>query len=83
MLQCCNKIYIGKTSHTLKVLLTEHKSTIRRQDITSPVARHFIEQNHYIDELRCVVITFCFIRHVEKVSMKTNYSKEKPCGYIN
>nr|AAM43806.1 MF-25 protein [Schistosoma japonicum] len=56
MLQCsCNTICIGKTSRALKVRLGEHKSTIRRQEITLPVARHFIEQRS-INELRCVGI---------------------------
>lgn len=42
MIHCpCNKIYIGETSRPLKDRINEHRSSIKRNDLTSPVARHF------------------------------------------
>lgn len=57
LLQCpCQMSYVGKTIRSLKTRLSEHKSAIRRGDITSPVARHFMEKNHTVQELKCIGI---------------------------
>lgn len=49
-------MYVGKTSRSLRIRVTEHKSAIRRRDVTSPVARHFVDNNHDIDQLKCIGI---------------------------
>lgn len=49
-------IYIGKSLRPLKLRIGEHKSDIRRQDITSPVARHFNKMGHGIKQLKCIGI---------------------------
>ena len=60
-LRCeCNKIYVGKTTRKLKQRISEHKSSIRRNDINYPVARHFNECSHPISSLR-----FQGIEHIE------------------
>lgn len=57
LLRCpCYKIYCGKTSRSLKIRIGEHKSAIRRKDITSPVAKHFAENGHSVDQLQCIGI---------------------------
>ena len=52
----CNKQYIGQTSRKLKIRLNEHRSSIKRADITSPVARHFSDLGHKVDDLKCIGI---------------------------
>lgn len=42
------KKYIGKSLCQLKLQISKHKSSIRRQDITSAVARHFKDFEHYV-----------------------------------
>jgi len=56
----CDKIYIGKTTRVLKQRISEHKSSIRRNDINYPVARHFNEASHPVSSLR-----FQSIEHIE------------------
>lgn len=57
MLKCpCQKIYIGKSLGQLKWQISEHKFSIRCQNITSPVARHFNELGHDIKQLECIGI---------------------------
>ncbi len=52
----CNKQYVGKTSRSIRTCIIEHMSSIRRKDITSPVARHFNEASHSISDLDFTVI---------------------------
>ncbi len=62
MLKCpCQKIYIGKSLRQLKLRISEHKPNIRRQDITSSVARHFNEMGHDIKQLECIGIEEVFV----------------------
>ncbi|KAJ0069779.1 hypothetical protein NL108_014342 [Boleophthalmus pectinirostris] len=60
MLKCpCGLVYSGKTTRKLKQRISEHKSSIRRNDRDYPVAVHFNDQRHDICSLR-----FCGIEHV-------------------
>lgn len=72
MIKCpCGKAYIGQTSRSIKIRLTEHRSSIRtyrkekdRQETNkygeSTVARHFYEMRRNISDLRWVVIEKVF-----------------------
>lgn len=53
MLRCpCGLSYVGKTTRKLKQRISEHKSTIRRNDRDYPVAIHFNDRKHDISSLR-------------------------------
>lgn len=53
LLRCpCDKVYVGKTTRSLKQRISEHKSSIRRADLNYPVACHFIECAHPVSSLR-------------------------------
>lgn len=53
MLRCpCGLAYVGKTTRKLKLRISEHKSSIRRNDRDYPVAVHFNDQKHDISSLR-------------------------------
>ena len=55
MLRCpCGLAYIGKTTRKLKTRISEHKSSIRRNDRDYPVAVHFNDMTHDISSLRFV-----------------------------
>ena len=55
MLRCpCGLAYIGKTTRKLKTRISEHKSSIRRNDRDYPVAVHFNDMKHDISTLRFV-----------------------------
>ena len=57
MIMCkCNLQYVGKTSRAVRTRIIEHMSAIRRKDITSPVARHFMEAGHSTADLSFIVI---------------------------
>lgn len=38
-------MYIGETSRALKVRITEHRSAIKGNDVTSPASRHFNDKH--------------------------------------
>ena len=57
----CGLCYVGKTTRSLKQRISEHKSSIRRNDRDYPVAVHFNDLKHDISTFR-----FCGI---EKVKM--------------
>ncbi len=58
--QCpCGLAYIGKTTRKLKQRISEHKSSIRRNDPNYPIAIHFNNAHHDISSLR-----FCGIEQV-------------------
>lgn len=60
LLRCpCGLAYVGKTTRQLKQRISEHKSTIRRNDQDYPVAMHFNDAHHDISTLR-----FCGIERV-------------------
>ncbi|KAL7382988.1 hypothetical protein ABVT39_002950 [Epinephelus coioides] len=50
------KYYIGQTASKLKIRLNEHRSSIKRADMTSTVARHFCEHGHIVKDLKCIGI---------------------------
>ena len=52
----CNLQYVGKTSRPVRTRIIEHMSAIRRKDIKSPVARHFMEAGHSTADLSFTVI---------------------------
>ncbi|KAJ8356539.1 hypothetical protein SKAU_G00193330 [Synaphobranchus kaupii] len=53
LLTCpCGLQYVGKTNRQLRVRINEHRSSIRRGDPKSPVARHFQEAEHPVTTLR-------------------------------
>ncbi|XP_049423574.1 uncharacterized protein LOC125883384 [Epinephelus fuscoguttatus] len=57
MLKCpCGLAYIGKTTRALKTRIAEHRSTIRNEVTSSPVAVHFSAARHNISTLRYVGI---------------------------
>lgn len=57
LLKCpCGMGYVGKTTRPLKTRFGEHRSAIRRADLTSPVARHFLKEGHQISQLRFMAI---------------------------
>lgn len=52
MIQCpCGKTCIGEISRSLKERITEQRSSIKSNDVTSPVAQHFNEKQHHISSL--------------------------------
>ena len=60
ILMCpCGLVYVGKTTRQLKQRISEHKSSIRRNDRDYPVAVHFNDHKHDISSLR-----FCGIEQV-------------------
>ena len=57
MIRCpCGLAYVGKTTRQLKQRMSEHKSTIRRNDRNYPVAVHFNDFKHDIASLRFIGI---------------------------
>lgn len=62
LIRCpCGLAYVGKTSRQLKQRISEHKSSIRRNDRDYPVAVHFNDFKHDISAFRFIGI--------EKVSL--------------
>ena len=60
LIRCpCGLAYVGKTTRKLKQRMSEHKSSIRRNDRDYPVAVHFNDAHHDISSLR-----FCGIEQV-------------------
>lgn len=60
LLKCpCGLAYVGKTTRKLKQRISEHKSSIRRNDRDYPVAVHFNDAQHDVCTLR-----FCGIEQV-------------------
>ena len=47
----CGVQYVGKTTRQLRLRINEHKSSIRRADPKSAVARHFADDNHSLSDL--------------------------------
>jgi hypothetical protein len=47
----CHKQYVGETSNSVKLRLTQHLSDIRRQNDT-PVSQHFNSPHHKIEDLK-------------------------------
>ncbi len=52
----CIKQYVGKTNRQFRTRIIEHMSAIRRKDLKSPVARHFVDMSHSVLYLNFVVI---------------------------
>lgn len=71
MLRCpCGLAYVGKTTRKLKQRISEHKSTIRRNDRDYPVAVHFNDKHHDIASLR-----FCGIEQLSLPPRGGNFDK--------
>ncbi len=47
---------MGKTNRQIRTRIIEHMSAIRRKDLKSPVACHFVEMSHSVLDLNFVVI---------------------------
>ncbi len=57
LLSCpCIKQYVGKTNRQIRTRIIEHMSAIRRKDLKSPMARHFVEMSYSVLDLNFVVI---------------------------
>ena len=48
--------YVGQTSRKMKTRLTEHKSNIRTNISTSPLAQHWWNSGHSIPQLRFQIL---------------------------
>lgn len=72
LLSCpCGLQYVGKTSRLLRFRINEYRSAINRADSKSPVARHFTELNHSVNEL-----SFCGIDMVLPMRRHTNLERK-------
>ena len=57
LIRCpCGLAYVGKTTRQLKQRMSEHKSSIRRNDREYPVAVHFNDCKHDISTFRFIGI---------------------------
>ena len=54
--KCPNAVYVGETSNRFRYRLNNHKHSIKRNFSGYPVAMHFNEQSHTIEDLRCIII---------------------------
>ena len=54
--KCQNAVYVGKASNRFIFRLSNHKHSIKHNFSGFPVAMHFNEQSHTIEDLRCIVI---------------------------
>ncbi|XP_041424928.1 uncharacterized protein LOC121395443 isoform X1 [Xenopus laevis] len=53
MVKCpCGKVYVGETTRSLSIRIGEHRSDVRLKKHTSPLARHFMEANHQVSQLK-------------------------------
>lgn len=66
----CPLIYVGKTSRCLRIRITEHKSSIKRKDIHSPLAIHCTQKGHMMHSLR-----FWAIEKVDRNPRGGDYEK--------
>lgn len=48
----CNLGYVGETSRTMKLRLTEHRSAIKTRKMAAPLALHFSEFHHTPSQIR-------------------------------
>ena len=53
--KCPNAVYVGETSNRFIIQLN-HKHSIKQIFYVYPVAMHFNEQSHTIEDLRCIII---------------------------
>ena len=51
--KCC-KLYIGETGRRLSDRFAEHLRSVRNNDVDKPVARHFIDVNHSISNIKFI-----------------------------
>ena len=54
--KCPNAVYVGETSNRFRFRFNNHKHSIKHDFSGYPVAMHFNEQSHSIDDLRCIII---------------------------
>ena len=58
LIECtkCSIQYVGETENALRVRLTGHRSDIKHKRIEKPVAKHFNQVDHSINDLAIMVI---------------------------
>ena len=54
--KCPNAVYVGETSNRFRFRLNNHKHSTKHNFYGYPVAMHFNEQSHTIEDLRCIII---------------------------
>ena len=54
--KCPNAVYVGETTKRFRFRLNNHKHSIKHNFSGYPVAIHFNEQSHTIEDLRCIFI---------------------------
>mgnify|MGYP002804684881 CR=1 FL=1 len=56
----CDLIYIGQTTQPVKTRIGQHRSRIRCGTENAPLAAHFQEKGHSVDDIRWQVVeTIC------------------------
>lgn len=70
LLKCpYDELHIGKTTRMLKQRISEHKDSIRCNEMNSPAARHFNEFSHPISSLR--------FRGIERIELQRGGDMER------
>ena len=54
--KCPNAVYVGETSNRFRFRFNNHKHSIKHNFSGYPVAMHFNEQSHTMEDLRCIII---------------------------
>ena len=52
----CDEVYIGKCSRRFGVCLNEHRSAVKRKQLSQEVANHFNQPGHGVHHLKAVVL---------------------------
>ena len=52
----CDEVYVGKCSRRFGVRLNEHRSAVKRKQLSQEVANHFNQPGHSVQNLRAVVL---------------------------
>ncbi|CAF3362230.1 unnamed protein product [Rotaria sp. Silwood2] len=75
----CEKCYIGETNREKEIRIKEHKADIKKQAVSSHVAKHANEQKHSFDFSRSETLALetNWRRRIIKESLFTNLLKEK------
>ncbi len=75
--QDCEKVYIGETSKTVKLRITEHKNAIKREDSRSLPAAHVINNDHRFDWTKTIVLNHTDTREARELK-EAWHSLQKP-----
>ena len=54
--KCNNSKYIGETQTPFRFRFNNHKLTIRQTSPYTPIARHFNQPEHTLDNMKCILI---------------------------